>query len=141
MGMSFATATCWGFNFILSLTWPALRDAFTPTGAFCWYAAWNFFGWVYTYFLLPETKALTLEELDTVFDVGNREFSAYYRKKLPWYMSKYVLRKDVEPMEPLFDLHEKGGYREGVEEHVGGTGMRDGAEGTEIVEKGEVGRL
>lgn len=55
VGMSFATATCWGFNFILSLTWPALVDAFTPTGAFCWYAAWNLFGWVYCYFFLPET--------------------------------------------------------------------------------------
>ena len=55
-GMSFATATCWGFNFILSLTWPALLRAFGPTGAFGYYAAWNMFGWVYCYFLLPETK-------------------------------------------------------------------------------------
>jgi hypothetical protein len=54
--MSFATATCWGFNFIISFTWPALEIAFTPTGAFGWYAAWCAFGTVYTYFLLPETK-------------------------------------------------------------------------------------
>ncbi|KAF1940723.1 MFS sugar transporter-like protein [Clathrospora elynae] len=110
VGMAFATATCWGFNFILSLTWPALVAAFTPQGAFGWYAAWNFFGWVYAYFLLPETKALTLEELDTVFDVGNRKFATYYRKKLPWYMSKYILRKDVAPMEPLFELHDECPY-------------------------------
>jgi sugar porter (SP) family MFS transporter len=138
IGMSFATATCWGFNFILSLTWPALRDAFTPTGAFCWYAAWNFFGWVYAYFLLPETKALTLEELDTVFDVGNRQFSAYYRKKLPWYMAKYVLRKDVQPMEPLFELHEKGGHHDYASDPVGGTGTVDGVKDTGIVEKDHV---
>lgn len=92
---------CWGFNFILSLTWPALVEAFTPTGAFCWYAAWNLFGWVYAYFFLPETvsprltsckeltltrlqKNLTLEELDTVFNVGNRQISKYYAQKLPW---------------------------------------------------------
>ena len=56
IGMSFATATCWGFNFILSLTWPALVEAFTPQGAFGYYAAWNFLAWVYAYFLLPETK-------------------------------------------------------------------------------------
>lgn len=31
-GMAFATATTWGFNFILSLTWPALVKAFTPQG-------------------------------------------------------------------------------------------------------------
>jgi len=57
IGMSFATAVCWGFNFILSLTWPALSEAFTPLGAFMWYAAWNIFGWVYCYFLLPEVSS------------------------------------------------------------------------------------
>ena len=58
--MSFATATCWGFNFIISFTWPALLQAFTPQGAFSWYAAWNIFATVYTYFLLPETKVSAL---------------------------------------------------------------------------------
>lgn len=135
VGMSFATATCWGFNFILSLTWPALEAAFTPTGAFCWYAGWNFFGFVYAYFLLPETKALTLEELDTVFDVGNRQFSAYYRKKLPWYFQKHILRKDIEPMEPLFDLHEQGSRRDFADEPAGG------ARDTEIVEKGATSKM
>ncbi|GME61081.1 Sugar/inositol transporter [Neofusicoccum parvum] len=105
-GMSFATATTWGFNFILSLTWPALVQAFKPQGAFGWYAAWNFFGWVYCYFFLPETKNLTLEELDTVFSVGNREHAQYYTKKLPWYMKKYILRRDVPPFPPLYQFHE-----------------------------------
>ncbi|KAF2445353.1 hypothetical protein P171DRAFT_411123 [Karstenula rhodostoma CBS 690.94] len=104
VGMSFATATCWGFNFILSLTWPPLVRAFTPQGAFAWYAAWNFFGWVYCYFLLPETKNLTLEELDSVFSVGNRPFAKYYAGKLPWYVQKHVLRRDVPPMEPLYEF-------------------------------------
>ena len=63
-GMSFATATCWGFNFIISLTWPALVTAFKPQGAFGWYAAWNFFGFVYTYFLLPETKVCDIQGLE-----------------------------------------------------------------------------
>jgi MFS family permease len=36
-GMSFATATCWGFNFIISFTWPGLLQAFTPQGAFGWW--------------------------------------------------------------------------------------------------------
>lgn len=127
VGMSFATATCWGFNFILSLTWPALVAAFTPQGAFGWYAAWNFFGWIYAYFLLPETKALTLEELDTVFDVGNREFAGYYRKKLPWYFKKKVLRQNVQPMEPLFQLHDEGPYTQyAVDEPVHAAGEKDG---------------
>jgi len=138
VGMSFATATCWGFNFILSLTWPALEAAFTPTGAFCWYAAWNFFGFVYAYFFLPETKALTLEELDTVFDVGNRQFSAYYRKKLPWYLKKHILRQNVAPMEPLFELHEKGHHHDFTSEPVGAGGSAGGVKDTEIVEKNEI---
>lgn len=114
IGMSFATATCWGFNFLLSLTWPPLVEAFSPQGAFGWYAAWNFFGLVYAYFLLPETKALTLEELDNVFNVGNRAFARYYREKLPWYVQTKILRKDLPPMEPLFEWSEerKGGVVE-----------------------------
>lgn len=104
IGMSFATATTWGFNFIISLTWPALRAAFTPTGAFCWYAGWNMFGWVFSYFFLPETKNLTLEELDNVFNVGNRQHSKYYAEKLPWYFNKNIMRRDVAPFEPLYEF-------------------------------------
>ena len=82
VGMSFATAICWGFNFILSLTWPALEAAFTPTGAFCWYAGWNFFGFVYAYFLLPETKGRTLEELDRIFEARRPVKESLKKQKL-----------------------------------------------------------
>ena len=131
--MSFATATCWGFNFIISFTWPALSRAFTPTGAFGWYAAWCAFGTVYTYFLLPETKVssnnpleikrhntdhqnLTLEELDTVFSIGNRQHAMYYLHRMPWYWKKYILRQKVADYPPLVqmsngeDLQEKRQY-------------------------------
>lgn len=111
VGMSFATATCWGFNFIIAFTWPRLQSAFTPTGAFCWYAAWNIFGTVYCYFLLPETKALTLEELDTVFNVGNRQHSKYYAEKLPWYTGKYIFRRDMMPIAPLYQFDEEPATR------------------------------
>ncbi|OCF30869.1 hypothetical protein I316_07502 [Kwoniella heveanensis BCC8398] len=104
VGMSFATATCWGFNFILSFTWPSLVQAFTPQGAFGWYAAWNFFATIYVYFFLPETKNLTLEELDVVFSVSNREHALYYKNKLPWYMRKYILRQQVDDFPPLYRL-------------------------------------
>lgn len=62
IGMSFATATCWGFNFILSLTWPALVRAFRPQGAFAWYACWNFAAFFIAYFFLPETKVSNIIE-------------------------------------------------------------------------------
>ncbi|KAG0144642.1 hypothetical protein CROQUDRAFT_134230 [Cronartium quercuum f. sp. fusiforme G11] len=62
--MSYATAVAWLFNFILAITFPLLLDVFTPQGAFGWYAGWCIIGWVLVFFLMPETKALTLEELD-----------------------------------------------------------------------------
>ncbi|GAB7361778.1 hypothetical protein MBLNU230_g1822t1 [Neophaeotheca triangularis] len=113
VGMSFATATCWGFNFIISFTWPALSASFTPTGAFGWYAAWNIFGTVYAYFLLPETKNRTLEELDVVFNVGNREHGTYYLQKAPWYWQKYAMRQDVEPFPELIQIDSDFGTDKG----------------------------
>src|ERR1700731_2304693 len=62
IGMSFATATTWFFNFVLAITWPSLLQAFTPTGAFCWYASWNIIGFFGVLFFVPETKSKTLEE-------------------------------------------------------------------------------
>ncbi|KAI6381352.1 hypothetical protein MCOR25_001283 [Pyricularia grisea] len=106
IGMSSATAITWGFNFIISFSWPALLKAFGPTGAFGWYAAWNIFGWIFAYFLLPETKNLTLEELDMVFGVSNRDHAKYYTDKLPWYLKKHILRKDVDNFPPLYQLAE-----------------------------------
>jgi hypothetical protein len=73
----------------------------------CWYACWNLFGWVYCYFLLPETKALTLEELDTVFNVGNRDHAKYYTQKLPWYVGKYIMRRDVMPIAPMYEFEDE----------------------------------
>lgn len=80
-GMAFATAVCWGFNFLLALTWPPLVAAFTNQGAFSWYAAWNMFGFVFTWFFLPETKERPLEELDAVFNVRTRDHGMYYLKR------------------------------------------------------------
>ena len=75
--MSWAVSVCWFFNGVLSLTWPPLLRAFTSQGAFYYYAAWNLFGFVTVFFFLPETKGLTLEELDAVFSVSNRKHASY----------------------------------------------------------------
>ncbi|TKX26296.1 sugar transporter-like protein 5 [Elsinoe australis] len=80
-GMSFATSVCWGWNFVLALTWPSLVAAFGNQGAFSWYAAWNLFGFVFTWFCLPETKERPLEELDAVFNIRTRDHTMYYLKK------------------------------------------------------------
>ncbi|KDN37915.1 hypothetical protein K437DRAFT_32084 [Tilletiaria anomala UBC 951] len=110
-GMSWATSVCWFFNGVLSLTWPSLVRAWGSTGAFCWYAAWNVFGLVYTYFFLPETRALSLEELDSVFSVSHREHASYHMRHLPYFTKKALFcgsaaRQQLQAPEPLYE-HEK----------------------------------
>ena len=59
---------------------PALLGAWTPQGVFAWFAAWNLFGFFATLLFVPETKALTLEELDQVFSVPTQTHAAYQLK-------------------------------------------------------------
>ncbi|CDK29288.1 unnamed protein product [Kuraishia capsulata CBS 1993] len=103
--MSFATATCWFFNFILSLTWPSLLAAFKPQGAFGWYAAWNMVGFFLVLWLLPETKGLTLEELDDVFDVPSDQHAAYQTRFLINAVKRNVFKQDVKQLPPLYKHH------------------------------------
>lgn len=66
LGMSWATATCWCFNFILSFTWPSLKSTFKPQGAFGWYAAWCIIGWFLVLLFLPETKGAYIARLHAI---------------------------------------------------------------------------
>ncbi|KAJ5693092.1 hypothetical protein N7462_002515 [Penicillium macrosclerotiorum] len=98
VGMSWATATTWCFNFILSFTWPHLLRAFKPQGAFGWYAAWCIIGWFLVLLFVPETKALTLEELDQVFSVSTRKHASYQIKNAIWHFRVWVLRQKLDPL-------------------------------------------
>ncbi|GAB7352861.1 hypothetical protein MBLNU459_g3463t1 [Dothideomycetes sp. NU459] len=102
-GMSLATATTWFFNFVLSVTWPSLKNAFTSQGAFGWYAAWNLIGWVGVLLFLPETKSRSLEELDAVFSVSTRAQMKHGLQEVPFFFNKYILRRDVK-LAPLIDF-------------------------------------
>ncbi|KAJ9608829.1 hypothetical protein H2200_006600 [Cladophialophora chaetospira] len=107
VGMSFATATTWCFNFILSFTWPHLLTAFKPQGAFGWYGAWCLILWVLILLFVPETKALTLEELDQVFGVSTRKHMSYQMKNAVWHFRVWILRQKLEPMPPFYRQAEK----------------------------------
>lgn len=102
LGMGFATSTCWFFNFILAFSWPRMKNAFKPQGAFGWYAAWNIVGFFLVLWFLPETKGLTLEELDEVFDVPLRKHAHFRTKELIFNLKKYVLRQSPTPLPPLY---------------------------------------
>ncbi len=104
-GMAYATAVLWFFNFVVAITFPRLLSAFRAQGAFGWYAGWNVIGFILILFFLPETKALSLEELDQVFSVPTRIHAAYQLKALPHNIKKYIFRMKVKPLPPLY-VHE-----------------------------------
>ncbi|PYH88618.1 hypothetical protein BO71DRAFT_488613 [Aspergillus ellipticus CBS 707.79] len=107
VGMSWATATTWCFNFILSFTWPLLLSAFKAQGAFGWYAAWCVVGWFMVLLFVPETKELTLEELDQVFSVPTRKHASYQLKNAWWHFRVWVLRRKLEPLPKFYEGAEK----------------------------------
>ncbi|KAH7882035.1 hypothetical protein F5I97DRAFT_1931760 [Phlebopus sp. FC_14] len=129
IGMSFATATTWFWNFVLAITFPELLLAFKPQGAFGWYAAWCLILWVLILLFVRETKGKTLEELDQVFALPMRTHAAYGLRQIPYGIKKYVLcRRDVL----MRDLYEDGG---GVASSAGSSsGVDEKAEGEARVE-------
>lgn len=133
VGMSFATATTWLFNFVVALTFPRLLSAFTPTGAFAWYAGWNFIGWFIILLFVPETKSLSLEELDQVFNVPTHRQAQYGLASLAHTFRKWVLRQNIPDLPPP---HSDGGYihRGNRGKSKGPTGGRSGRGGDTIGE-------
>ncbi|KAI1083936.1 hypothetical protein F5B20DRAFT_359587 [Whalleya microplaca] len=97
IGMSLATATTWLFNAVISLTWPAIVQAWTATGGFSWYAGWNLIGFVLVLLFLPETKEKTLEELDAVFNVPLSSIVRYGVAQFFYFWNRYIFRRDVQP--------------------------------------------
>ncbi|OBZ66984.1 Arabinose-proton symporter [Grifola frondosa] len=115
IGMAWATSVLWFFNFVVAITFPRLLGAFKPQGAFGWYAGWNVIGFFLILFFLPETKALSLEELDQgAFSLLSslllprsradaRMHAAYQLKALPRNIKKYFLRMRVDDLPPLYE--------------------------------------
>lgn len=116
VGMGWAVATCLFWAAILGLTWPAMKNALTPTGAFCFYAGLNMTAFVMIFFLLPETKQLTLEELDYVFGVPMSQHAKYQGSTwLPWWIKRHILRQKNAKLTPLYNLEEIGGIEKDPE--------------------------
>ncbi|KAF8521253.1 MFS sugar transporter [Hysterangium stoloniferum] len=104
IGMSFATATTWFFNSVVSLTFPRMLGAFTPQGAFGWYAVWNIIGFFLVLLFLPETKSLSLEELDQVFSVPTRTHAKYQTRAFVLNLRRWILRQDIPQPKPLYNF-------------------------------------
>jgi len=64
--MSIAVTTLWTACFILTYTFPWLNSALSTAGVFWTYAGICIGGWLFLFFLLPETRGKSLEEIETI---------------------------------------------------------------------------
>ncbi|KAF8558153.1 general substrate transporter [Imleria badia] len=69
-GISIAASSNWMNNFIVGQVTPTMLTHLTY-GTFIFFGVFSFLGGVFVLFFVPETKGLTLEEMDEVF--GDRE--------------------------------------------------------------------
>ncbi|KAJ4000044.1 hypothetical protein F5050DRAFT_1804521 [Lentinula boryana] len=107
MGMSWAVATCFFWASVLSMTFPRMIGALGPEGSFGFYAALNIIALIMIFFLLPETKQRTLEELDYVFAVPTSKHIAYQGGVfLPYWIKKWVFRQKHAELKPLYNFDE-----------------------------------
>jgi len=107
MGMSWAVATCLFWASVLSVTFPRLLGAFGSPGAFGFYAGLNVVAFVMIFFLMPETKQRTLEELDYVFAVPTSKHVSYQAKVfVPYFFKRWVLFRKNATLKPLYDFEE-----------------------------------
>jgi sugar porter (SP) family MFS transporter len=70
LGSSLATAANWGSNMIVALTFLTLVQWLSASGAFFIYFIISLFGIAFIYFLVPETKSVTLEEIESSLQAG-----------------------------------------------------------------------
>jgi sugar porter (SP) family MFS transporter len=59
-----AAGTNWIFNLIVSITFLSLVEALGPTWTFWLYGLLAIASWIFSYYLVPETKGRTLEEIE-----------------------------------------------------------------------------
>ncbi|KAI0376584.1 hypothetical protein F5Y04DRAFT_292502 [Hypomontagnella monticulosa] len=103
VGMSWAVSSCLFWAAVLSVTFPKILAATGVLGAFCLYAGFNIVALVMIFFLMPETKQRTLEELDYVFAVPTGVFMKYQLAKVaPWWIKRNILLKRDVVLEPLY---------------------------------------
>ena len=103
VGMAWAVATNLFWASVLSITFPKMLTAMSPTGAFSFYAGLNVVAFVMIFFWVPETKQRTLEELDYVFAVPTKKFVSYQVNKwIPYFIQRYIFWDKNAKLEPLY---------------------------------------
>ncbi|KAF8645383.1 hypothetical protein AX16_007885 [Volvariella volvacea WC 439] len=107
IGMSWAVATCLFWAAVLALTFPRMLGALGPTGSFGFYAGLNVIALFMIFFLMPETKQRTLEELDYVFAVPTSRHISYQAGTfLPYWIRRWIFWDRKAVLEPLYNFEE-----------------------------------
>src|SRR5271170_8393861 len=120
VGMSWAVATNNFWASVLSLTFPRMLQAFSPQGAFGFYAGLNLVALVMIFLWLPETKQRTLEEMDYIFAVPMRTHMKFQAGKMfPWWFRRYILRRKGVPAPQLYHFESDRNSQEGLVEKNG----------------------
>ncbi|EEA27977.1 hypothetical protein TMatcc_003715 [Talaromyces marneffei ATCC 18224] len=70
LGSAFATATNWGSNFIVGLTFLPMMEMLTPRWTFVIYALVCVLGWIGVWFIYPEMSGMSLEEVKDLLSDG-----------------------------------------------------------------------
>lgn len=76
-------------------------------------AAWCAVLFFLVLFFLPESKGLTLEELDQVFSVPTAVHAKYQFKWIGYFFKKYIFRRKVQPMQPLYRRDDEDDFDDG----------------------------
>ncbi len=70
LGSSISTATNWGGNFVVGITFLQMLDGLGPGWTFVVYGIVCGVGWVLIWFIYPETNGLSLEETGELLKDG-----------------------------------------------------------------------
>ncbi|KAH8174180.1 sugar transporter domain-containing protein [Sarocladium implicatum] len=80
---SFSQCFHWLFRYAIGFAVPSILESMHQWGAFVFFGGWCFVAFVYTFFFVPETSALEVEELSALFEG-------------PWYNAYKLTRKSLK---------------------------------------------
>ena len=72
LGSSIAASFQWGLNMIIALTFLTLVQLLTPGITFLLFALLCAAGLLFVYYMVPETKGITLEEIEANLIAGKK---------------------------------------------------------------------
>lgn len=105
VGMAWASSVLFFGAGILALTVPQLIHAVGQTALLGLFAGLDFIALILVWLFVPGTERhiATMEEMNYVFGISTRTHTDYQINKVaPWWINRYILRKDVKELPSLY---------------------------------------